>query len=231
MICHLNTRVNDDNRVPCYDKDISAADLEFFVYPFADKEIAHIPVTSDDHHKHYGMSLADDELSGRVYVRKVADKSSVHRAIPKSVLNRFKGSYITHINNTPVFDVADCTAKLQELYQQHLAQKQGVGEKEKFAFELTFAPEPKLQGEKLKKAIDDFHNYTSGTTKQIKSKPDTVSEDLEILDAPTEKRYDVGTKIYKVFDGTEYKGSVMGYNNQTKLVHVLHNPFQKVHIV
>ena len=118
-----------------------------------------------------------------------------------------------------MFDVADCTAKLQELYQQHLAQKQGVGEKkEKFAFELTFAPEPKLQGEKLKKAIDDFHNYTSGTTKQIKSKPDTVSEELETLDAPTEKRYDVGTKIYKVFDGTEYKGSVMGYNNQINKV-------------
>ena len=113
------------------------------------------------------MSLANDELSGRVYVRKVADKSSVHRAIPKSVLNRFKGSYITHVNNTPVFDVADCTAKIEELYQQHLAQKQGVGEKkEKFAFELTFAPEPKLQGEKLKKAIDDFHNYTSCQNKE-----------------------------------------------------------------
>ena len=66
------------------------------------------------------------------------------------------------INNTPVFDVANCTAKLEELYQQHLTQKQGVGEKkEKFAFELTFAPEPKLQGEKLKKAINDFHNYIS----------------------------------------------------------------------
>ena len=78
---------------------------------------------------------------------------------------------------------------------------------------LALQNKSKLQGEKLKKAIDDFHNYTSGTTKQIKSKPDTVSEDLEILDAPTENRYDVGTKIYKVFDGTEYKGSIMGYNN------------------
>ena len=116
----------------------------------------------------------------------------VHCAIPKSVLNRFKGLYIIHANNTPVFDVADCTAKLEELYQQHLARKQGLGEKkEKFAFELTFAPEPKLQGDKLKKAIDDFHNYTSGTSKQIKSKPDTVSEDLKILDAPTEKQYDI----------------------------------------
>ena len=88
------TRVNDDDRVPCDDKEISNSDLDFFVYPFADKEIAHIPVTSDDHHKHYGMSLADDELSGRVYVRKVADKSSVHRAIPKgySIVSKVRTS-------------------------------------------------------------------------------------------------------------------------------------------
>lgn len=74
----------------------------------------------------------------------------------------------------------------------------------------------------MKKAINDFHNFSTGTTKGIKSKPDTVNEELEILDAPKEKRYDVGTKIFKVFYGTEYKGSVMGYNNHTKLYHIIY---------
>ena len=35
-----------------------------------------------------------------------------------------------------------------------------------------------------------------------------------------EKRYEVNTKIFKVFDGVEYKGSVTGYNTQTKLYHI-----------
>ena len=91
---------------------------------------------------------------------------------------------------------------------------------EKSKFELSFAPEPKLQEEKLKKAIDDYHNYAPGTTKLIKSKPERTDEELEAVDSPSEKRYDVNTKIFKVFDGVEYKGSVTGYNTQTKLYHI-----------
>ena len=65
----------------------------------------------------------------------------------------------------------------------------------KFEFDLTFAPEPKLQGEKLNKVIDDYHNYAPGTTKQIKSKPERTDEELEAVDSPSEKRYEVNTHI------------------------------------
>ena len=71
----------------------------------------------------------------------------------------------------------------------------------------------------LKKAIDDYHNYAPGTTKRIKSKPERTDEELEVINLPSEKRYDVNTKIFKVFDGAEYKGSVTGYNTQTKLLY------------
>ena len=73
---------------------------------------------------------------------------------------------------------------------------------------------------KLKKAIDDYQNYAPGTTKQIKPKPERTDEELETVDSPSEQRYDVNTKIFKVFDGVEYKGSGTGYNTQTKLYHI-----------
>lgn len=40
---------------------------------------------------------------------------------------------------------------------------------DKVEFELIFPLETRLKGEKLKKAIDDYHNYAPGTIKQIKS--------------------------------------------------------------
>ena len=49
-------------------------------------------------------------------------------------------------------------------------------EKSNFEFQITFAPERKLQGAKLKKAMDDFYGYAPGTTKTIKSKPDKLTD-------------------------------------------------------
>ena len=59
-----------------------------------------------------------------------------------------------------------------------------------FLFEITFAREEQLQGKKLKKAIDDYHFLTPGTTKQIKLKALSSEENsaLEGVDDGS-KRY------------------------------------------
>ena len=41
---------------------------------------------------------------------------------------------------------------------------------EKFLFDITLAKDSHLTGNKLKKAIDDYHYLTPGTTKREKSK-------------------------------------------------------------
>ena len=90
-----------------------------------------------------------------------------------------------------------------------------------FSFSITFAPENKLLGTKLKKAMDYYYGYTPGTTKNIKSKPLSDS-DLQDVDDGT-KRYEVGTKIFKIFNDVEYKGSVTGYDPKRKLYHILYD--------
>ena len=72
---------------------------------------------------------------------------------------------------------------MEKLYQEHLKQNQGVAEK--FSFSITFAPEKKLLGPKLKKAIDEYYGYTPGTTKNIKSKPTKMSDMDEVDDGST----------------------------------------------
>ena len=88
-----------------------------------------------------------------------------------------------------------------------------------FTFDITFAPEPKLTGEKLKKALDDFHGFKAGTTKRIKSKPD--SDSFDKLDDKT-GRLPFKTKVYKVFHGVEYKGEVRGYNEKEKTYKIVY---------
>lgn len=78
------TRVNSDEYLPCDTKKIGASNLDFFVYPFAHKEISTSPVLPTDKDKTYGLNLANDELSGRVYIRKIINKSSVQKAFLKS---------------------------------------------------------------------------------------------------------------------------------------------------
>ena len=84
-------------------------------------------------------------------------------------------------------------------------------------FEITFACAEPMDGKKLKRAIDNYiHDLAPGTTKQIKDKyPDNDSDDGVSfhLDNRT-KRFDIGFKIYKVFDNREYKGKIIRYNSQ-----------------
>ena len=60
---------------------------------------------------------------------------------------------------------------------------------------MTFAPEDKLLGNKLKKAIDEYNRYTPGTTKTIKSKPKQLPNLADVDD--NSERFITGTKVLK----------------------------------
>ena len=83
-------------------------------------------------------------------------------------------------------------------------------------FKIAFTCKKPLLGKKLKCAIDDYHDFTPGTTKQIYNKyPDDDSDDGVSFDLDNRtKQFDIGFPIYKVFDKREYKGKIIGYNSQ-----------------
>merc|ERR1712032_1068982 len=99
-------------------------------------------------------------------------------AFNKSTRSKLRGSFITHIDGDPVFNAQDANTKLDQLYQEHLRKVQWVAGKNNnnnnnnnntnnFSFSITFAPEKKLLGAKLKKAMDEYYGYAPGTTKTI----------------------------------------------------------------
>ena len=214
-------RANRDEPISSDDVDISSSDLDFFVYPFADKQIINVPIQSNNKDKQFGLQLQDDDLYDPVYIEEIKNKSSVAKAFNKSTLKQLKGSFITHIDGDPVFNTKDATKKLEKLYSEYLSQDQGVaGKKQNFSFSLTFAPEDKLLGIKLKKAIDEYNGYTSGTTKTIKSKPEELPYMADVDD--DSDRFITGTKVFKVFNDVEYKGTVTGYDHKKNLYHILY---------
>ena len=65
-----------------------------------------------------------------------------------------------------------------------------------------------LNAKALQKAIDDFFLLAPETTKAPKRAPKSAS-------APTDDgspRYKLGTAIYKLFDGIQYKGKITAYD-------------------
>ena len=81
--------------------------------------------------------------------KRLSTRSPVH--------DKLIGSFITHIDGYPVFSTKYSEKKLEVLYKEHLHQNQGVVTRKKniFSFSITFAPETKLLGAKLNKAMDD----------------------------------------------------------------------------
>ena len=152
----------------------------------------------------------------RTYVQKIQDNSSAYKALTADRRSVLRGSFINHINDDHVFNTAQATKKLESLYKVFL-KKRDQGVEDDFTFDITFAPEEKLTGNKLRKAMDDFHGFKAGTTKRIKSKPDSFEE----LDDKS-SRLPFKTKVYKVFDGVEYKGEVRDYNEKEKTYKIVY---------
>ena len=132
------------------------------------------------------------------------------------VFHRLSCVCVCFFNDVPVFSTNSARAQLKILYDRFKKQQeQGVDEDMKF--KITFAKAEPMDNKKLKRAIDDYHDLSPGTTKRIKDKyPDDDADDDGIsfdLDDRT-KRFDVGFPIYKMFDNKEYKGKIIGYDSQ-----------------
>ena len=88
---------------------------------------------------------------------------------------------------------------------------------------ITFAPERLITMKKFCHAINDYHHFSPGTTKKIKSKH--VEEPTEDMDAVDDNstRFHVGTPVFKVFGKVEHQGKVTGYDPVNKLYHIVYD--------
>ena len=192
----------------------ASSDLEFYIYPFSEKQTTVVNVSPTNEDPTFGFDLKTDELYKRVYIGDAKEKSSAS-AIYKSkkgFRNNLKGAFLTHINDVPVFSKPDAIAQLK------LLKERGVLE-----FSITFAPERPITGKKLRHAIDDYHHFCPGTTKKVKSKHiEEPIEDIEAVDDGS-TRYNVGTIVFKVFGAVEHQGKVSGYDPVNKLYHILYD--------
>ena len=67
-----------------------------------------------------------------------------------------------------------------------------------------FASEQPVTGKKLCHAIDDYHHFSPGTTKKVKSKHiKEPTEDIQAVDDGS-TRFHVGTPVFKVFGKVEH---------------------------
>ena len=75
-------RLNHGIRPPPDSTPLTSTDLQFFVYPFTNRQFATIPVLWTDKDKLFGLTLGDDDLMHRTYVRNIKENSSVYKAFP-----------------------------------------------------------------------------------------------------------------------------------------------------
>ena len=213
-------RINNDEHTPSDEQELySSDDLELYVYPFAKTEVATIPVLPREMNDNFGLFLKNDELAGRVYVSGIEkDSTNICKAFSnKPSRFQFKGSYITAINNDPVFNSDEATEKLKKILDHHLGQNW---------VEITFASEEKRSGMNLKRAIDNYYDYARATIKKIKSSEFTKDrEELKEVDGdPDKPQYKYITKILKVFNKVECKGLVImlyKVNPTTTMIHTI----------
>ena len=138
--------------IPTDKTELTLSDLEFFVYPFSDKETTVIPVLPNTSDTSFGFDLKDYKLSGCMYIKDVDDtmSSCAAKSFGTSKQSRQKiwGTFITKIDGNWVFSTAQAQDKLKSLFEEFLkAKDQGVDKF--FSFEITFAAEDKLKGKQL----------------------------------------------------------------------------------
>ena len=80
---------------------IDSKDLYFFVYPFAEKEVALVAIPSSNTSEIFVFDLTHDELYHNVYVKDILAQSCASKPFPSKMNSKSKlwGSYITPINN------------------------------------------------------------------------------------------------------------------------------------
>ena len=102
------------------------------------------------------MSFINESISAMLQKKSTA--SSIYK-LKKGFRNNLKDAFLTHINDVPVFSKQDVVKQLK------LLKDRGVKK-----FSIRFALVRPITGKKLRHAIDDYHHFSPGTTKKIKSK-------------------------------------------------------------
>ena len=75
-------RVSGGTRPMKDSTEINSKDLDFFTYPFAEKEVAVVNVPTSNTSETFGFDLADDELYHWVYVKDIQAKSCASKIFP-----------------------------------------------------------------------------------------------------------------------------------------------------
>ena len=93
----------------------AASKLEFYIYPFSEKQITVVHVSPNEEDPTFGFEMKTNDLHKRVYISNVSKKSTAS-FIYKSkngFRNNLKGAFLTHINNVPVFSKHDIVKQLK----------------------------------------------------------------------------------------------------------------------
>ena len=108
-----------------------ASELEFYTYPFSEKQTTVVHVSPNEEDSTFGFEMKTNELHKQVYISNALKKSTAS-SIYKSkngFKNNLKGAFLNHINNVPVSSKHDAVKQLKILKDR------GVEE-----FSITFAP-------------------------------------------------------------------------------------------
>ena len=102
--------------------------------------------------------------------------------------------------------------------QLKLLKERGVKE-----LSIIFASEQPITGKKLHHAIDDYHHFSPGTNKKIKSKHvEEPTKNMDTIDDGS-TRFHVGTPVFKVFGRVDHRDEVTGYDPVNKLYHIIYD--------
>ena len=98
---------------------LSLLDLEFLIYPFANTETAVIDFNPKAKDNFLGFKLLDDDLTSRNFIQDIEDNVSTSVACAFGTISntqqKLRGSFITCINDVPVFSTDLARAQLQIL--------------------------------------------------------------------------------------------------------------------
>ena len=102
-VAHLQ-RVQKGESIPMDSFDTTSEEFDFLVSPFVTTTTLDIPVYC--HHPTFGITLADDDVNGRVHVTDVLAGTSIANIYStlRAARNAIRGAYVVAINDHPVFD-------------------------------------------------------------------------------------------------------------------------------
>ena len=98
--------------------DLTTSDFDFVISPF-DKTLTKA-ITVSCNKPTFGINLQSDEISNRVFIKDIQNKSSVAKSLnyehlPKNKRRQIRGAYITAINGVPIFDKGSALKEFKKL--------------------------------------------------------------------------------------------------------------------